>query len=223
MAKSPIALIIMDGYGLNESTEGNAIYEANTPYLDSYFKNYPNSQLSASGLSVGLPDGQMGNSEVGHTNIGAGRVVYQMLVKITKDIEDGVFFENKALKNAMQAAKDNDKALHLIGLLSDGGVHSHIKHLIGLIEMASKMGLEKVYVHSFHDGRDVPPTSGVDYMQTLVDEMDRIGTGKVATISGRYYAMDRDNAWDRVEKAYNAMVLGEGKEERDPVEAIRKS
>ena len=223
MAKSPIALIIMDGYGLNESTEGNAIYEANTPYLDSYFKNYPNSQLSASGLSVGLPDGQMGNSEVGHTNIGAGRVVYQMLVKITKDIEDGVFFENKALKNAMQAAKDNDKALHLIGLLSDGGVHSHIKHLIGLIEMASKMGLEKVYVHSFHDGRDVPPTSGVDYMQTLVDEMDRIGTGKVATISGRYYAMDRDNAWDRVEKAYNAMVLGQGEEALDPVEAIKKS
>ena len=223
MAKSPIALIIMDGYGLNESTEGNAIYEANTPYLDSYFKNYPNSQLSASGLSVGLPDGEMGNSEVGHTNIGAGRVVYQMLVKITKDIEDGVFFENKALKNAMQAAKDNDKALHLIGLLSDGGVHSHIKHLIGLIEMASKMGLEKVYVHSFHDGRDVPPTSGVDYMQTLVDEMDRIGTGKVATISGRYYAMDRDNAWDRVEKAYNAMVLGQGEEALDPVEAIKKS
>ena len=223
MAKSPIALIIMDGYGLNPSTEGNAIYDAKTPYLDSYFKNYPNTQLQASGLAVGLPDGQMGNSEVGHTNIGAGRVVYQMLVKITKDIEDGVFFENKALKDAMQAAKDNDKALHLIGLLSDGGVHSHIKHLVGLIEMANKMGLEKVYIHTFHDGRDVPPTSGVDFMQQLVDETKRIGTGKIATISGRYYAMDRDNAWDRVEKAYNAMVMGQGEEAVCPVEAIKAS
>ena len=223
MAKSPIALIIMDGYGINPETKGNAIYEAKTPYLDSYFKNYPNSQLSASGLSVGLPDGQMGNSEVGHTNIGAGRVVYQMLVKITKDIDSGAFFENTALKNAMQSAKDNDKALHIMGLLSDGGVHSHIKHLIGLLEMANKMGLQKVFVHSFHDGRDVPPTSGVEFMQQLVNEMDRIGTGKVATLSGRYYAMDRDNAWDRVEKAYNAMVLGEGVTETDPVEAIKKS
>ena len=223
MAKSPIALIIMDGYGINPETEGNAIYEAKTPYLDSYFEKYPNSQLLASGLSVGLPDGQMGNSEVGHTNIGAGRVVYQMLVKITKDIEDGVFFENKALKDAMQSAKDNNKALHLMGLLSDGGVHSHIKHLVGLLKMASKMGLEKVYVHSFHDGRDVPPTSGVDFMAELVAEMEKIGTGKLATLSGRYYAMDRDNAWDRVEKAYNAMVMGEGVEETDPVEAIKNS
>lgn len=223
MAKSPIALLIMDGYGIGPKTEGNAIYKAKTPYLDSYFEKYPNSQLSASGLSVGLPDGQMGNSEVGHTNIGAGRVVYQMLVKITKDIEDGTFFENRALKSAMQSALDNDKALHIMGLLSDGGVHSHIKHLVGLLEMANKMGLEKVYVHSFHDGRDVPPTSGVTFMQTLVDEMNRIGVGKVATISGRYYAMDRDNAWDRVEKAYDAMVMGEGIEETDPVEAIKKS
>ena len=223
MAKSPIALIIMDGYGLNPETKGNAIYEAKKPYLDRYFKEYPNSKLSASGLSVGLPDGQMGNSEVGHTNIGAGRVVYQMLVKITKDIEDGTFFENTALVDAMSSAKESGKALHLMGLLSDGGVHSHQKHLVGLIEMAHRMGLEKVYVHTFHDGRDVPPTSGVDFMSELVSDMERIGTGKIATISGRYYAMDRDNAWDRVEKAYNAMVLGEGKEERDPVEAIRKS
>ena len=223
MAKSPIALIIMDGYGLNPETKGNAIYEAKKPYLDRYFKEYPNSKLSASGLSVGLPDGQMGNSEVGHTNIGAGRVVYQMLVKITKDIEDGTFFENTSLVDAMNSAKESGKALHLMGLLSDGGVHSHQKHLVGLIEMARKMGLEKVYVHTFHDGRDVPPTSGVDFMSELVSDMERIGTGKIATISGRYYAMDRDNAWDRVEKAYNAMVLGEGKEERDPVEAIRKS
>ena len=223
MAKSPIALIIMDGYGLNPETKGNAIYEAKKPYLDRYFKEYPNSKLSASGLSVGLPDGQMGNSEVGHTNIGAGRVVYQMLVKITKDIENGTFFENTALVDAMNSAKESGKALHLMGLLSDGGVHSHQKHLVGLIEMAHRMGLEKVYVHTFHDGRDVPPTSGVDFMSELVSDMERIGTGKIATISGRYYAMDRDNAWDRVEKAYNAMVLGEGKEERDPVEAIRKS
>ncbi len=223
MAKKPVALIIMDGYGINPATEGNAIYEAKTPYLDSYFKEYPNSQLLASGLSVGLPDGQMGNSEVGHTNIGAGRVVYQMLVKITKDIEDGVFFENEALKDAMQKAKDNNKALHLMGLLSDGGVHSHIKHLVGLLKMANKMGLEKVYVHSFHDGRDVPPTSGVDFMAELVDAMKEIGTGKLATLSGRYYAMDRDNAWDRVEKAYNAMVMGEGVMENDPVEAIKNS
>ncbi|MDD6564722.1 MAG: 2,3-bisphosphoglycerate-independent phosphoglycerate mutase [Clostridiales bacterium] len=223
MAKSPIALIIMDGYGLNPETKGNAIYEAKKPYLDRYFKEYPNSKLSASGLSVGLPDGQMGNSEVGHTNIGAGRVVYQMLVKITKDIEDGTFFENAALVDAMKSAKENGKALHLMGLLSDGGVHSHQRHLVGLLEMAHRMGLEKVYVHTFHDGRDVPPTSGVDFMSELVSDIERIGTGKIATISGRYYAMDRDNAWDRVEKAYNAMVLGEGKEERDPVEAIRKS
>lgn len=223
MAKSPIALIIMDGYGLNSTTEGNAIYEAKTPYLDGYFKDYPNSQLLASGLSVGLPDGQMGNSEVGHTNIGAGRVVYQMLVKITKDIEDGVFFENKALVDAMNAAKTSGNALHLMGLLSDGGVHSHQKHLVGLLEMANKMGLKKVYVHTFHDGRDVPPTSGVGFMEELVADMERIGTGKVATISGRYYAMDRDNAWDRVEKAYNAMVMGEGNTADDPVSAIKKS
>lgn len=223
MAKSPIALIIMDGYGINPNHEGNAIYEAKKPNLDKFMKEYPNTQLQASGLAVGLPDGQMGNSEVGHTNIGAGRVVYQMLVKITKDIEDGAFFENEALKSAMQAAKDGNKKLHLMGLLSDGGVHSHIKHLFGLLEMANKMGLEKVYVHTFHDGRDVPPTSGVLYMQELVDEMKKLGTGKVATISGRYYAMDRDNAWDRVEKAYDAIVMGEGKEDTDPVEAIKKS
>ena len=223
MAKSPVALIIMDGFGINPTTEGNAIYMANKPNLDSYMKNYPNTQLQASGLAVGLPDGQMGNSEVGHTNIGAGRVVYQMLVKITKDIEDGVFFENAPIKDAMLAAKESGKKLHLMGLLSDGGVHSHIKHLVGLLEMAKKLGLDNVYVHTFHDGRDVPPTSGADYMQELVDEMKRIGIGSVATISGRYYAMDRDNAWDRVEKAYDALVLGEGIQETDPVQAIRNS
>ena len=223
MAKKPIALIIMDGYGLNKTTEGNAIAAAKKPNLDKYFAQYPNTQLQASGLAVGLPEGQMGNSEVGHTNIGAGRVVYQMLVKISKDIEDGKIFENKALKDAMLKAKENGKALHFIGLLSDGGVHSHNEHLYGLLEMAKRNGLEKVYVHSFHDGRDVPPTSGVEYMKELVEKMHEIGVGKVATLCGRFYAMDRDNAWDRVEKAYNAMVKGEGVSENDPVDAIENS
>ncbi len=223
MAKKPVALIIMDGYGLNETTEGNAIAAAKTPNLDKYFAEYPHTKLEASGLAVGLPDGQMGNSEVGHTNIGAGRVVYQMLVKISKDIEDGTILENKALLDAIKSAKENNKALHFIGLLSDGGVHSHNEHLYGLLEMAKKNGLNDVYIHTFHDGRDVPPTSGIDYMQQLVDKMDEIGVGKVATICGRFYAMDRDNAWDRVEKAYNAMVMGEGIEAADPVEAIKNS
>ena len=178
MAKQPIALIIMDGYGINKTVEGNAIAAAKKPNLDKYFANYPNTQLQASGLAVGLPDGQMGNSEVGHTNIGAGRVVYQMLVKISKDIEDGKIYENKALKDAMESAKNNGKALHFIGLLSDGGVHSHIDHLFGLLEMAKKHGLEKVYIHTFHDGRDVPPTSGVEYVQQLVNKTKELGVGK---------------------------------------------
>ena len=218
-----MALIIMDGYGLNKTTEGNAVYAAKKPNLDKYFATYPNSQLSASGLDVGLPDGQMGNSEVGHTNIGAGRVVYQMLVKISKDIQDGEFFENKVLLDAMENCKKNDSALHFIGLLSNGGVHSHNEHLYGLLEMAKKNGVSKVYVHCFLDGRDVPPTSGADFMRELVDEMKKIGVGSVATVMGRFYAMDRDNAWDRVEKAYDAMVLGEGVQESDPVEAIENS
>ncbi len=223
MAKKPIALIIMDGYGINNTTAGNAIAAAKKPHLDKYLAEYPHTQLQASGLAVGLPDGQMGNSEVGHTNIGAGRVVYQMLVKISKDIEDGKIYDNKALTDAMESAKKNGKALHLIGLLSNGGVHSHIGHLFGLLEMAKKHGLEKVYIHSFHDGRDVPPTSGIEFMRELVDETKKLGVGKVATLCGRYYAMDRDNAWDRVEKAYDAMVLGEGVQESDPVEAIQHS
>lgn len=223
MAKKPIALLIMDGYGLSERVEGNAIKAAKTPRLDSFFADYPNTVLYASGLAVGLPDGQMGNSEVGHTNIGAGRVVYQMLVKISKDIDDGVFFSNKALLGAMENCKKHDSALHLFGLLSDGGVHSHIKHLIGLVDMARKNDVKKVYIHAFLDGRDVSPTSGVDFMKTLVGELDRIGLGKVATVCGRYYAMDRDFAWDRVEKAYNAMVCGEGVSASDPVAAIKAS
>lgn len=223
MAKSPVILIIMDGYGLNETTEGNAIRMANKPNLDSYFAEYPNTIVYASGLNVGLPDGQMGNSEVGHTNIGAGRVVYQMLVKISKAIEEGSFYSNPALMGAIENCKKNNSALHLMGLLSDGGVHSHNEHLYGLLQMAKKNGIEKVYVHAFLDGRDVPPTSGADFMADLCNEIDKIGVGKVATVMGRYYAMDRDNAWDRVQKAYDAMVLGNGVEESNPVEAIKNS
>lgn len=223
MSKKPVALLIMDGYGLSEQVEGNAIKAAKTPRLDSFFADYPNTILYASGLAVGLPDGQMGNSEVGHTNIGAGRVVYQMLVKISKDIEDGSFFSNKALMGAMENCKKNNSALHLFGLLSDGGVHSHIEHLVGIVDMARKNGVEKVYVHAFLDGRDVSPTSGAGFMKTLCGELDRIGVGKVASVMGRYYAMDRDFAWDRVEKAYNAMVMGEGNSADDPVAAIEKS
>ncbi len=223
MAKKPVALIIMDGYGLNKNTEGNAIIAASTPNLDKYFATYPNSQLSASGLDVGLPDGQMGNSEVGHTNIGAGRVVYQMLVKISKDINEGKINDIKALSDAMDAAKANGKSLHLMGLLSNGGVHSHNEHLYGLLRMAKKKGLENVYVHTFLDGRDVPPTSGADFMADLQKEIDEIGVGSIATIMGRFYAMDRDNAWDRVEKAYKAMVDGEGIQEDDAVTAVKNS
>lgn len=223
MAKSPIALIIMDGYGLNNTTEGNAVTAAKKPNLDKYFSQCPHSKLNASGLDVGLPEGQMGNSEVGHTNIGAGRVVYQMLVKISKDIKDGEIFKNNALLDAMENCKKNGTALHLMGLLSNGGVHSHNEHLYGLIEMAKREGVEKVYIHCFLDGRDVPPTSGAGFMQELVDETKKIGAGSVATVMGRFYAMDRDNAWDRVVKAYDAMVLGEGVEESDPVQAIKNS
>ncbi|MGN1097382.1 MAG: 2,3-bisphosphoglycerate-independent phosphoglycerate mutase [Clostridia bacterium] len=223
MAKKPIALLIMDGYGINPSEEGNCVKAANKPNLDKYMATCPNTTISASGLDVGLPDGQMGNSEVGHTNIGAGRIVYQMLVKISKDINDGTILENPVLKANMEAAAKSGKALHLCGLLSDGGVHSHNEHLYGLIDMAKKLGVEKIYVHAFLDGRDTPPSSGADYMAQLVEKMNEIGAGKVATISGRYYAMDRDNAWDRVEKAYDAMVLGEGVQETDPVQAIRNS
>lgn len=223
MAKKPIALIIMDGYGINKETEGNAIAMAKTPNLDKFLAEYPNTQLSASGLDVGLPDGQMGNSEVGHTNIGAGRVVYQMLVKITKDINEGKINDIKALSDAMDAAKANGGALHLMGLLSNGGVHSHNEHLYGLLRMAKKKGLDKVYIHTFLDGRDVPPTSGADFMQALENEIKEIGVGSIATIMGRFYAMDRDNAWDRVQKAYDAIVKGEGVQENDAVTAVKNS
>ena len=223
MSKKPYALIIMDGYGVNERHEGNAIFAANTPNMDKYMAEYPNTVVHASGMDVGLPDGQMGNSEVGHTNIGAGRIVYQELTRITKSIDDGDFFENEALVGAVENCKKKDSALHLMGLLSDGGVHSHINHLYGLLELAKKNGLSKVYVHCFMDGRDVSPTSGGDFVEALVGKMRAIGTGKIATVMGRYYAMDRDNRWERVSEAYKAMVYGEGNKDTSAVNAIKKS
>ena len=210
MSKKPTVLMILDGYGLNEKTEGNAIAMAKTPVMDKLMSEYPCVKGNASGLAVGLPDGQMGNSEVGHMNMGAGRIIYQELTKITKAIEDGVFFENKALLAACENAKKNDSALHLMGLVSDGGVHSHIGHIFGLLELAKRQGLEKVYVHCFLDGRDTPPASGKEYVEQLEAKMKEIGVGEVASVSGRYYAMDRDNRWDRVEKAYKALSAGEG-------------
>ncbi len=223
MSKKPTVLMILDGYGISNETEGNAIAQAKTPVMDEILKKYPHVKGDASGMAVGLPDGQMGNSEVGHTNMGAGRIVYQMLVKITKDIEDGTFFENKALVKAMENCKQKDSSLHLMGLLSPGGVHSHMEHLYGLLEMAKKNGLSKVYVHAYLDGRDVPPSSAAEYMEEAVAKIKEIGVGSVATICGRFYAMDRDNAWDREEKAYAALVYGEGVEETDAVQAIKNS
>ena len=221
--KRPVVLMILDGFGLNPGSSGNAIEAANTPNIDRLFAEFPNTALGASGLDVGLPDGQMGNSEVGHTNIGAGRVVYQELTRITKAIEDGDFFENDTLLAAMQNCKTNNSALHLMGLLSDGGVHSHNTHLYALVEMAKKNGVNKVYIHCFMDGRDVPPRSGIDYVKELRGKLEEIGVGEIATISGRYYAMDRDNRWDRVEKAYAALVCGEGNMNSDPVAVMRES
>ena len=221
--KKPVVLCIMDGFGIRDTDEGNAIHAAKTPNLTKFFNENPFTTIGASGLDVGLPNGQMGNSEVGHTNIGAGRVVYQMLVKITKSIEDGDFFDIEALKNAVQNCKDNGSALHLIGLLSDGGVHSHIEHLYGLLELAKKNGLKKVYVHCLMDGRDVSTTSGVGFIKDLQAKMKELGVGEIASVMGRYYAMDRDFAWDRVEKAYAAFVYGEGIQNSDPVKAMEES
>lgn len=223
MSKKPTVLMILDGYGLNDKKEGNAIALGNTPVMDEIMNTYPTVAGEASGLAVGLPDGQMGNSEVGHTNMGAGRVVYQMLVKITKDIESGKFFENKALLSAIDNCKKNNSALHLMGLLSPGGVHSHMEHMYGLLEMAKKNDIKEVYIHAYLDGRDVPPASAAEYMEEAVAKINEIGVGKIATISGRFYAMDRDNAWDREEKAYAALVYGEGVKETDPVCAIKNS
>ncbi len=221
--KKPIVLTIMDGFGINPETNGNAIKSAETPRLDNIFSNCPVTQIGASGLDVGLPDGQMGNSEVGHTNIGAGRVVYQELTRITKSIEDGDFFTNEAFLGAIENCKKNGSALHLMGLLSNGGVHSHNTHLYALVKLAKENGLEKVYIHGLLDGRDVPPSSAADFIDELNDELRKIGCGKIATVMGRFYGMDRDNRWERVGKAYSALVYGDGIVTDDASNAVRKS
>lgn len=223
MSKKPVVLMVLDGYGLNDKTEGNAIAMANTPVMDKLMKECPFQKGYASGLNVGLPDGQMGNSEVGHMNIGAGRIIYQDLTRITKSIEDGDFFENKVLLNAIDNVKKNGSKLHLFGLLSDGGVHSHNTHLYALLELAKRNDVKDVYVHCFLDGRDTPPASGKDYVAALQAKIDEIGVGQIASVHGRYYAMDRDNNWDRIEKAYNALVAGEGKKATDAVQAVADS
>ncbi len=223
MRKKPVVLAILDGYGESKIHEGNAIFEAKTPRMDEFRANYPMSYVHASGLDVGLPDGQMGNSEVGHTNIGAGRIVYQELTRITKSINDGDFFNNEALLGACANCKANGSALHIMGLLSDGGVHSHFDHLLGVINLAKKNGLDKVYIHCFMDGRDVSPTSGIDFVKKLYEATKEIGCGEIATVMGRYYAMDRDNRWERVKLAYDAMVKGEGNKCDCAAKAIEES
>ncbi len=208
--KKPTVLMILDGYGLNARKDGNAVAEANTPVMDKLMAECPFVEGNASGMAVGLPEGQMGNSEVGHLNMGAGRIVYQELTRITKEIQDGTFFENPALLKAVENCKEKDSALHMFGLLSDGGVHSHNTHLYGLLELARRNGLSKVYVHCFLDGRDTPPASGKGYAEALEEEMKKIGVGEIASVMGRYYAMDRDNNYDRVKLAYDALTKGEG-------------
>lgn len=223
MSKKTKVLLILDGYGLSDEIKGNAIYAAKTPVMDSLMKDYPFVKGNASGLAVGLPEGQMGNSEVGHLNMGAGRIVFQELTRISKAIKDGDFFENKGLLKAVENAKVNGSALHLWGLLSNGGVHSHTEHLFALLELAKRHGLTKVFVHCFLDGRDTPPTSGKDFVQELQDKMDELQVGKIASVSGRYYAMDRDNRWARVEKAYQVLVNGIGVTATNAVEAVQQS
>lgn len=222
--KHPLALIIMDGYGYRDSEMGNAIRTAKTPNMDKFLADCPNTLIGASGMDVGLPNGQMGNSEVGHTNIGAGRIVYQELTRITKSIEDGDFFENEAFQHAVDQCLWFDSTLHIFGLMSDGGVHSHIDHICALLELAKEKGLTKVCVHCFMDGRDTPPTSGAGYVQKVVNKINELGIGCISTISGRYYAMDRDKRWDRLERAYNAIVRGEAPVyEGEPVQAVLNS
>ncbi len=221
--KSPLALVIMDGFGYRADSTGNAIAAAKTPNIDKLLKTCPNTHIGASGMDVGLPEGQMGNSEVGHTNIGAGRIVYQELTRITKSIQDGDFFENEAFMNAVTNCQWNDSTLHIFGLMSDGGVHSHIDHICALLDLAKRNGLWKVCVHCFMDGRDTPPTSGITFVQKIKDKIDEIGIGCIATVSGRYYAMDRDKRWERLEVAYNAIVNGVGQHNPDPIAAIQAS
>ena len=223
MSRKPVVLMILDGYGLNERHDGNAVYEAQTPVMDRLMKEYPFVKGNASGLSVGLPDGQMGNSEVGHLNMGAGRIVYQELTRITKSIEDGDFFENPEFLAAVENCKNHDSALHLYGLVSDGGVHSHITHIYGLLELAKRNGLTKVFVHCFLDGRDTPPSSGKEFVAELAEKMKELGVGRVASVMGRYYAMDRDNRWDRVKLAYDALTKGEGNRGESATDLIQES
>lgn len=218
--KKPVALIILDGFGISSSEYGNAIKAAKLPNYNRYMNQFPHTTIEASGLAVGLPEGQMGNSEVGHLNIGAGRIVYQELTRITQEIRTGAFYDNPVINAAIAAAKAKGKALHLMGLLSDGGVHSHIEHLYALLRLAQEKDLKAVYIHCFLDGRDTPPTSALGYVKELQEKIKEIGIGKVVTVSGRYYAMDRDNRWDRVKLAYDAMVLGAGRTAEDPVKAV---
>lgn len=221
--KKPVALIILDGFAMREETHGNAVAQANKPNFDRLWSDYPHTLLKASGEAVGLPEGQMGNSEVGHLNIGAGRIVYQDLTRVSKAIREGSFFENETFLGAVRHVKEHGSKLHLYGLLSDGGVHSHINHLFALLELAAREQVPKVLVHAFLDGRDVAPDTGIGYIRQLLAKMEELGTGRLATVQGRYYAMDRDRRWDRTEKAYRAMVYGEGPKYRDPVQAVRES
>lgn len=223
MSKQPVLLMILDGWGLAPASAGNAAAVANTPNLDKYFAEYPHTTLQASGKFVGLPEGQIGNSEVGHLNIGAGRIIYQNLTRITKAIEDGDFFTNPVLCDVMTKTKVNDSSLHLMGLVSDGGVHSHLTHLLALVKMAKEKGLKKIYIHAFLDGRDVGPKTAAGYLEQLQQALKEIGAGQIATVSGRYYPMDRDKRWERVERGYRAIVLGEGKLAADPVAAVEES
>ncbi|MEW6275694.1 MAG: 2,3-bisphosphoglycerate-independent phosphoglycerate mutase, partial [Bacillota bacterium] len=219
----PLVLVILDGWGLSPKIEGNAIAQARKPNMDYFVKNYPHTVLSTSGEDVGLPAGQMGNSEVGHLNIGAGRIVYQEFTRITKAIRDGTFFVNEELLAAVRYVQEHGSALHLMGLLSDGGVHSHISHLFALLELASRHGLRNVFVHCFLDGRDVPPANALEYIRVLEDKLTGLGTGKIATVMGRYYAMDRDRRWERTKKAYDALTLGEGLRAAGAEEAVARS
>ena len=223
MSKAPVAIIILDGFGWREEEYGNAVAQAKKPNFDRYWETYPHATMKASGLAVGLPEGQMGNSEVGHTNIGAGRIVYQSITRIDKAIEDGDFKTNEALNGAIDHVKENDSALHFFGLISDGGVHSHSRHLTALLKDAKEKGVSKVYVHAFTDGRDVAPNSGAGFLEDLQNVIAEEGVGEIATVSGRFYAMDRDNRWPRVQKAYDAIFNGEGVKAADPVQAVKDS
>ncbi|MDE5414119.1 2,3-bisphosphoglycerate-independent phosphoglycerate mutase [Alkalihalobacterium chitinilyticum] len=223
MSKKPVAMIILDGFALRDETKGNAVTHAKKPNFDRYWNTYPHAQLKASGEAVGLPEGQMGNSEVGHLNIGAGRVVYQSLTRVNLSIREGDFYENQTFNKAMDHVKEKNSSLHIYGLLSDGGVHSHIEHLFALLEMAKSKGLDKVYIHGFLDGRDVGPTTAEVYIRALIDKTEDLGVGKIATIHGRYYAMDRDQRWERVEKSYRAMVYGEGPSYQNALEVLEDS